>query len=218
MTEKNKNAGLEIERASFSIIEQELKAMGKTLPEAYASIIKRVIHTTADFSYVDTLYFSPQALETAEEALKRGALIVTDTNMARAGINQKALALLGGEVCCFMAEKDVAEEAKARNMTRAAVSAERALRLGREWIYVVGNAPTAILQLLAMLKGHGERGLAPPSLVIGVPVGFVNVVEAKEQLIASHLPCIVNRGRKGGSNVAAGIVNAVLYRSKHPLE
>lgn len=201
----------EIEERSFSIITKELQEMKKRLPEEYAFLIKRVIHTTADFSYADTLYFSEGVLQKAEEALQKGVTIVTDTNMAKAGINQNVLSKKGGRLCCFMAKEDVAEEAKRRGQTRAFVSAERAAMLTEDWIYVVGNAPTGLLRLLELWQEGKLKN--PPVFIIGVPVGFVNVVEAKNALISSGLSCIVNRGRKGGSNVAAGIVNALLYHT-----
>jgi precorrin-8X/cobalt-precorrin-8 methylmutase len=194
----------EIERRSFEIIEQELP---HSLDEQQAPIIKRVIHTTADFSYADTLCFSEGAIEAAREALAQGADIITDTNMAKAGINKKKLAAFGGEVHCFMADEDVKVEAKERGITRAAVSMEKSATMGENFIYAIGNAPTALIRLYELI----EAGTVQPLLVIGVPVGFVNVVEAKELIMRTAVPYIVARGRKGGSNVAAAICNALLY-------
>jgi precorrin-8X/cobalt-precorrin-8 methylmutase len=194
----------EIERRSFEIIEQELP---HPLDELQAPIIKRVIHTTADFSYADTLCFSQGAIQAAREALARGADIITDTNMAKAGINKKKLAAFGGEVHCFMADEDVAREAKERGITRAAVSMEKSAAMGENFIYAIGNAPTALIRLYEMIQAEAVK----PLLVIGVPVGFVHVEEAKELIMRTEVPYIVARGRKGGSNVAAAICNALLY-------
>jgi precorrin-8X/cobalt-precorrin-8 methylmutase len=194
----------EIERRSFEIIEQELP---HPLDELQAPIIKRVIHTTADFSYADTLCFSEGAIEAAREAFARGADIITDTNMAKAGINKKKLAAFGGEVHCFMADEDVAREAKERGITRASVSIEKSATMGENFVYAIGNAPTALIRLYELI----QAGTVKPLLVIGVPVGFVHVAEAKELIMKTDVPYIVARGRKGGSNVAAAICNALLY-------
>ncbi|MDY3619024.1 precorrin-8X methylmutase [Agathobaculum sp.] len=196
----------EIEKRSFAIIAQELE--GRVFPAGQDAIVRRVIHTTADFDYADNLLFSESAVTQAHEALRAGAVIVTDTNMALAGVNKRALSQLGCTARCFMAEPDVADEAKARGVTRAAVSAERAARLPGPLIFACGNAPTALLRLHELI----EAGKASPALVIGVPVGFVNVVEAKELFLRGETPYIIARGRKGGSNVAAAIVNALLYQ------
>ena len=172
-------------------------------------MIKRAIHTTADFDYADNLVFSPHAVQKGIEALKAGCDIVTDTQMARAGINKTVLESLGGAVHCFMSDADVAQEAKQRGVTRAFVSMEKAAKLQKPCIFAIGNAPTALFCLENLM----QEGALLPALIIGVPVGFVNVVESKEQLIASSpAPYIVARGRKGGSNVAAAICNALLYQ------
>lgn len=197
----------EIELLSFEIIEREL---GHELDPVLKPIIKRVIHTTADFSYVDTLTFSEHAVEKAIEALKNGASIVTDTNMAKAGINKNKLSELGGQVYCFMADKDVALEAKRRGITRAAVSMEKAAKMDQNVIFAIGNAPTALMRLYELIQEEKIK----PELIIGVPVGFVHVVEAKELILKTEVPFIVARGRKGGSNVAAAICNALLYQIK----
>ena len=196
----------EIEQRSFEII-TELLGERRLEPENEL-VIKRVIHTTADFDYADTLCFSPRAVEKGVAALRGGCDIVTDTQMARAGINKTVLGRLGGQVHCFMSDADVAEEAKSRGITRAAVSMERAAGLEKPCIFAIGNAPTALLSLGELLAA----GRLAPALIVGVPVGFVNVVESKERIMAAGAPYIVARGRKGGSNVAAAICNAMLYQ------
>ena len=200
----------EIEKRSFEIITEELKARGlqdKILPENEL-VVKRVIHTTADFDYVDNLYISEGAVAAGIEALRRGACIVTDTQMARSGINKTRLKQYGGEACCFMSDEDVAQKAKAQGTTRATASMEKAAELSVPLIFAIGNAPTALVKLYELIKEQKLR----PELIIGVPVGFVNVVEAKELILQTGVPCIVARGRKGGSNVAAAICNAMLYQ------
>ena len=196
---------MDIEKRSFEIISSELN--GIVLDEEKAPIVKRVIHTTADFEYVDNMYFSEGVVEKALEALKRGAAIVTDTNMAKSGINKAAAARLGCEVHCFMADEDVAQSAKEQGVTRAAVCMEKAVELQKPVVIAVGNAPTALIRLEELMK----EGKIKPELIIGVPVGFVNVVESKELIINSGADAIIAKGRKGGSNVAAAIVNALLY-------
>ncbi len=195
----------DIEKRSFEIIESELGDI--VIPEEVKPIVLRAIHTTADFDYARNLYFSEGAVEKALSALRGGALIVTDTNMAKAGINKAALARHGCECECFMSDPDVAEAAKQNGTTRATASVDKAARLGRPLIYAVGNAPTALIRLCE----HIERGSFVPELVIGAPVGFVNVIQSKELLVESGVPCIAAMGRKGGSNVAAAICNALLY-------
>ncbi|MCI9174658.1 MAG: precorrin-8X methylmutase [Lachnospiraceae bacterium] len=197
----------EIETRSFEIITEELELCGREIEERYAPIIKRVIHTTADFDYADNLVFSPNVLELAMEALREGACIVTDTQMAKAGINKKALQKLGIEIYNFMADEDVAEAAKRNGTTRAVASMDKAAALNRPMIFAVGNAPTALIRLYELV----QEGKLQPKLVIGTPVGFVNVVQSKEMILEFPVPYIVAKGRKGGSNVAAAIVNALLY-------
>ena len=196
---------MEIEKRSFKIITQELGS--RVLEEEKAPIIKRVIHTTADFEYADTLVFSEDVVEKALEAIKRGACIVTDTQMAKSGINKNVLKKYGGEVFCFMSDDDIANTAKEKGTTRATASMDKASLMDKELIFAIGNAPTALIRLYELME---EKKLAP-SLIIGVPVGFVNVVQSKELIIESGCPHIVARGRKGGSNVAAAICNALLY-------
>ena len=197
----------DIEKESFRILTEELAGMGIVLTGDTAPVIKRCIHTTADFDYASTLVFSDGAMDRIRTLIRSGATIVTDTNMALSGINKKELARYGGDVRCFMADDDVAAEAKERGITRASISMERAMKLDRPVIFAIGNAPTALITL----SDHAKSGEYVPDFVIGVPVGFVNVEAAKELIIASGIPHIVNRGRKGGSNVAAAICNAVLY-------
>ncbi|MGN1025819.1 MAG: precorrin-8X methylmutase [Faecousia sp.] len=197
---------MDIEKRSFAIITELL---GNTqLDPENEPVIKRVIHTTADFDYVQNLIFSDRAVKKGIDALKSGCDIVTDTQMAKAGINKTILGKLGGQVHCFMSDPDVAEEAKARGITRAIVSMERAAELPKPCIFTIGNAPTALVSLHEQILA----GKLHPALIIGVPVGFVNVVESKELILALDVPHIVARGRKGGSNVAAAICNAMLYQ------
>jgi precorrin-8X/cobalt-precorrin-8 methylmutase len=195
----------DIESRSFEIITEELG--GRTLAKDQELIIKRCIHTSADFDYADTLCFSEDAAAKAIEAIKAGACIVTDTQMAKSGINKRALARYGGEVFCFMSDEDVAEAAKKNGTTRATASMEKAAAMDRPMIFAIGNAPTALIRLYEMI----EDGTLKPELIIGVPVGFVNVVPSKELIMQTEVPYIVARGRKGGSNIAACIVNALLY-------
>lgn len=199
---------VEIEKRSMEIISENLR--GIDIPEENRDVLMRVIHTTADFDYIKNLKFSNGATAVGVAALMRGAHIVTDTNMALAGINKNILRSLGGDAHCFMADADVAREAKAQGVTRAAVSIEKACALEHELIFAIGNAPTALLRLDEMIK---QRKVVP-KLIIGVPVGFVNVVEAKEIIMQSGAPYIVAEGRKGGSNVAAAVCNALLYKIK----
>lgn len=195
----------DIEKRSFEIITEELGE--KTLPEDQELIIKRCIHTSADFDYADNLCFSEEAVAKAIDAIKSGACIVTDTQMAKAGINKKALAKYGGEVYCFMSDEDVAQTARENGSTRATASMDKAAAMGKKLIFAIGNAPTALVRIYELIQ---EKKL-DPELIIGVPVGFVNVVQSKELIMDSDVPYIVARGRKGGSNIAACICNALLY-------
>ena len=197
---------MEIEQRSFEIISQEA---GDAIPDdERAMIIKREIHTSADFDYIQNLCFSENAVQIAQKALKNGAWIVTDTKMALSGINKKSLQLAGGEAHCFISDEDIAQAAKEQGTTRASVCVDKAARLGRPLIYAVGNAPTALIRLYELIR----QGTFRPELIIGVPVGFVNVVQSKELIMQTDVPYIVAKGRKGGSNVAAAICNALLYQ------
>lgn len=199
----------DIERRSMEIIESEL---GSTdgLSETEKLIVKRVIHTTADFDYKQNMKFSENAVQKGLEALKNGAVIVTDTHMAESGISKPAMKTLGCRACCFMSDSDVAERAKRDGTTRAVASMDKAAELfGHEnVIFAVGNAPTALIRLDELIR----VGKIEPALIIGVPVGFVNVVQSKEIIMGGSAPYIVAAGRKGGSGVAAAICNALLYR------
>lgn len=195
----------EIEKRSFEIITAELGE--RTFPPEIEPIVKRVIHTSADFEYADNLVFSEDAVQRAMSAIKHGAHIVTDTSMVQAGINKRTLAQFGGKVHCFIADADVAAEAKQRGVTRSTVSMEHAAKLDVPLLFAIGNAPTALIELARLV----EAGELKPELVIGVPVGFVNVVESKELIMKAGIPFIVARGRKGGSNIAAAICNALMY-------
>lgn len=197
----------DIEKKSFAIIQEEMNRMHITLPADEAPVTMRAIHTSADFEYAHTLTYADHAVELAKKLLLDGADIVTDTNMALAGINKKALERHGGMAHCFMADEEVVAMAYDRNVTRATVSMEMAAKLEKPVLFAIGNAPTALVSLYEML----QSGIYRPAFIIGVPVGFVNVVAAKELIMETDVPYIINRGRKGGSNVAAAICNALLY-------
>lgn len=196
----------EIENRSFEIIGEILG--GRVLDPENEAVIKRCIHTSADFDYADNLHFSWEVTQRLSDALKQGADIVTDTMMARAGINKSKLGQYGGQVHCFMADEDVAKDAAERGVTRATVCMEKACALEKPVIIAVGNAPTALIRLKELI----EEGRMLPAGIIAAPVGFVNVVESKDQIMELEIPHIVARGRKGGSNIAAAICNALLYR------
>ena len=197
---------MEIEKRSFEIITEILG--DRVLAPENELVIKRVIHTTADFDYADNLAFSEGAVAKGIQALRGGCHIVTDTTMALSGINKTTLSKLGGQVHCFIADPDVAQEAKERGVTRSTISMEKAAKLEQPCIFAIGNAPTALIALHELMK----EGKVNPALIISVPVGFVNVVESKELIMGDDVPYIVARGRKGGSNVAAAICNAMLYQ------
>ena len=197
----------DIEKRSFEIISQEL---GYDLAKETAPIVKRCIHTSADFDYAKNLCFSKGVVEKALQALKNGANIVTDTQMAKAGINKRVLTKFGGQVYCFMSDDDVAQKAKEQESTRATVSMDKAAELQKPLIFAIGNAPTALVRLYELI----EEGKLKPELIIGVPVGFVNVVQSKELIMKTEVPYIVAKGRKGGSNIAACICNALLYMAE----
>ena len=197
----------DIEKRSFAIISKELEEKGIVLPKEQELVTKRAIHTSADFDYAKTMTYSAHAVGIAKKLIQNGADIVTDTNMALAGVNKKELAKYGGEAHCFMAEEEVAKIAKERGVTRATVSMEKAAQIEKPVIFAIGNAPTALIELYEMIKSGSYR----PAFIIGVPVGFVNVEAAKDLILKTDVPYIINRGRKGGSNVAAAICNALLY-------
>ena len=197
----------DIEKRSFAIISKELEEKGIILPKEQELVTKRAIHTSADFDYARTMTYSDHAVEIAKKLIQNGADIVTDTNMALAGVNKKELAKYGGEAHCFMAEEEVAKIAKERGVTRAAVSMEKAAQIEKPVIFAIGNAPTALIELYEMIQSGKYR----PAFIIGVPVGFVNVEAAKDLILKTDVPYIINRGRKGGSNIAAAICNALLY-------
>lgn len=208
LTELEQVLPADIEKRSFEIITEELG--GRILAPGTESIVKRCIHTSADFDYADNLVFSENAVERALDAIRNGASIVTDTQMGRSGINKKRLARYGGQVYCFMSDEDVAEAARLDGTTRASASMDKAAELYKEekLIFAVGNAPTALVRLYELVT----EGVLKPELIIGVPVGFVNVVQSKELILGlKETPYIVARGRKGGSNIAACICNALLY-------
>ena len=199
----------DIERISMQIIESEL-ADTSHLSESEKLVVKRVIHATADFEYLNNLKFSENAADTAKNILKQGAVIVTDTQMAFSGISKPALKKLGCEIYCFMSDSDVAETAKNTGTTRAAASVDKAAEMfpDKKIIFVVGNAPTALIRICEL----AEIGRLSPSFVVGTPVGFVNVVQSKNMIMQTDIPYIVADGRKGGSTVAAAVCNALLYQ------
>lgn len=203
----------DIEPESFRVIADELAARGIVVPPERQAVVFRAIHASADFDYAESLVFSPGALDAARDVLSRRPVIVTDTNMARSGISAPSCARLGIETCCFMADDDVAAASQRSGLTRAACAVDKAARLfadgSRPVLFACGNAPTALVRLRQL---HDARFFSP-AFVVGVPVGFVNVVVAKELVLHSDLPHIVARGRKGGSSVAAAIVNALLSQA-----
>ncbi len=201
----------DIERTSLVIFAAERAARGLTPPPENEAVVRRVVHATADFDYAENLRFTPGAAGRGAAALAQGAAIVTDTNMALAGVSKAALARLGGEAVCYMADPAVAAAAKREGTTRAVAAMRHAAARYPGAVYAVGNAPTALLALCDEM----EKGAFRPALIIGVPVGFVNVVESKERLMALcealGVPAIAAMGRKGGSGVAAAVCNALAY-------
>ena len=197
----------DIEKRSFEIIAETLEETGIDIDERYAHIIKRCIHTSADFDYARTMFFSEGVEEKIASVIRDGGYIVTDTRMAQSGINKKRIEAWGGKVLCFIGDEDVAERAAKEGLTRSYVSMEKAAELDRPVMFAIGNAPTALIAICQLF----EEGKLKPEAVVGAPVGFVNVVAAKKLLISSGISCIVPRGRKGGSNIAAAIINAVQY-------
>lgn len=195
----------DIEARSMEIITGELGDTAWKEPEL--SVVRRCIHTSADFDYNINLKFSANACKKGIQALRNGADIVTDTRMAMSGINKRRLAEYGGQVHCFIDDETVIKEAKQRGVTRSAICMERGAGIKKPVIFAIGNAPTALIRLYELV----ESGAVKPELVIGVPVGFVNVVESKELFMQADVSWIIAAGRKGGSNVAAAICNALLY-------
>lgn len=207
----------EIERESFAIIRAELYARGIQLAPENEAVILRCIHASADFDYAETLRFTPDAVRRGVEALRSGTSVVTDTNMAKAGVSKSGLGRLGGEALCFMAEPEIADRAKRDGTTRASAAMRHAALRRPSAIYAVGNAPTALLALAELIEG-GLR----PSLIVAVPVGFVNVVESKERIFRIcreyGVPAIAAMGRKGGSSIAAAVCNALIYTAADMLD
>ena len=193
----------EIERSSFQIIDQEAGTHPYTAQQW--SIVRRIIHTTADFEFKEMVHFHPEALSAGIGAIRNGKMIITDTNMARVGIRKKESEKFGGVVKCYINDPLIHEKAAATGGTRAEAAVDMALADMKDGIYVVGNAPTALLRLIELI---GEKK-ARPALIIGLPVGFVNAAESKAALMELDYPYISNVGRKGGSNVAASVVNAL---------
>jgi len=193
----------QIENLSFQIIEDEIQPYDLT--HEHWPIVRRMIHTTADFEYKDIVRIHPDAIKAGLAAIRSGKSIVTDTNMARVGIRQRELDRFGAATVCLMNDSAVHEQAKATGATRAKVAVDMAVEDMAGGIYVVGNAPTALLRLIELVKAEKAR----PALIIGLPVGFVNAAESKAALMELDYPCITNVGRKGGSNVAASVVNAL---------
>jgi len=210
LTHKTYTLPHEIEKRSFEIIEEELQIQ---LDEKIKPVVKRVIHTTADFSYAENMVFSENVIDRAIEVIKSGACtIVTDTNMVKAGINKSAIKEFGVTVHCFVSDEDVAADALKNSTTRAVAAVNKGTKEFRNGIFVVGNAPTALIRIYDLIKS-GELN---PALVVGVPVGFVNVTESKEMITSlNNTPYIVANGRKGGSNVAAAIINAIMYMARN---
>ena len=198
----------EIEKTSFGIIESEAGPHGFE-PDQWA-VVARMIHTSADFEYLHTIRFHPMAVEAGIAALRQGQSVITDTNMALAGLRKKDLADFGCKPCCYMASPHVAEMAEKNGTTRAEAAVDAAAETMAGGIYVVGNAPTALMRLISLIR-HGR---AAPALVVGLPVGFVNAAESKTELLALETPYITNIGRKGGSNVAAAVVNSLVLLAK----
>jgi precorrin-8X/cobalt-precorrin-8 methylmutase len=207
----------DIERTSMEMISSELAVRGIVLNSEQEAVVKRVIHATADFDYAASLRFTPNAVSKAVTALQNRIPIVTDTNMALAGISRPGLQKLGASAYCYMAEDFIAERAKAQETTRAAAAMDWAAEHNPGAVFAVGNAPTALLRIAEQIR-EGLR----PALVIAVPVGFVNVVESKERIFSvceeADIPCIAAMGRKGGSSIAAAICNALIYSAADLLE
>ncbi|WP_245587748.1 precorrin-8X methylmutase [Desulfovibrio inopinatus] len=194
----------DIERASMAIIEAEAPTPRPFSGRAWI-VARRLVHTSADFDILNTLHFHPDAVTRGVEAIRNGATLITDTEMARAGMTRRRLDPFGVRVVCFMSDPEVAEVARMEGITRARAAMDRAMALPGPKIIAIGNAPTALLRLLECV----DAGAPPPELVVGMPVGFVNAAESKDLLMASTLSFITVAGRKGGSNLAAAAINAL---------
>ncbi len=196
-----------IEAESFAIIDAE--AGEHAFSDSEWPVVRRVIHTTADFEFVDSMFFTPGALDAGIAAVGSGAKVYCDTNMVRAGINKNRLAEFGGSVHCYVADADVAEQARTEGVTRSIVALRKGVQAGCQ-IFLIGNAPTALYELLRFCREEGVK----PELIVGAPVGFVGAAESKQALVESGLPQITCRGRKGGSAIAAAIFNAIVLLAK----
>jgi precorrin-8X/cobalt-precorrin-8 methylmutase len=198
----------DIEAKSFSIIDAEAGDHG--LPPDQWAVVRRMVHTSADFDYIRSVRFHPKAIGAGIGAIRSGRAIVTDTQMAMAGIRVRDVQRFGGAVRCLIAEPTVHRAAESNGTTRALAAVDAAVPEMAGGIYVVGNAPTALLRLIELVK----KGEAAPALVVGLPVGFVNAAESKADLARTDVPYITNEGRKGGSNLAAAVVNALLILAR----
>jgi precorrin-8X/cobalt-precorrin-8 methylmutase len=202
----------EIEAESFRIIEAEIGV--HPWSEREWPVVRRIIHTSADFDYAQSMHFSPGAVMSGVAAIRRGRGILTDTTMALAGISKPRLERFGISATCFVADPEVARQAQSQGITRSILAMRRGAADSGNGIFVIGNAPTALFELLRLVREEGVR----PDLIIGMPVGFVGAADSKERLVLEakelEIPFIANRGRKGGSNVAAAVVNALLIMAE----
>ncbi len=199
----------DIEKRSFEIIEEELGDKINKFDEATLPVIKRVIHTTADFEYADLIEFMNNAVNSGKEALKNGCKIYCDTNMIVNGASKMVLSKFNCEAYCLVADSEVVKEAKERGVTRSIVGIEKAAKDPNTKIFLIGNAPTALYQLKEMIE---RNEIERPALVVGVPVGFVGAAESKEAFKSLGIPYITINGRKGGSTVAVSILHGILYQ------
>ncbi len=194
----------EIEKLSFSIIDKEA-GPHEFDPEAW-SIVRRMIHTSADFDYIQSVCFHPNAIQEGIQAIQTGKNIITDTEMLRAGIRKKSLEKFGGKALCLIGDPEVSDASEKAGTTRSHEAVNRSIKNMEGGIYAVGNAPTALLRLIELIREDRAR----PALILGFPVGFVNAAESKALLTELDLPYITNKGRRGGSNIAASVVNALI--------
>lgn len=199
----------EIESLSFKIIDQE--AGEHNFSQNEWTIVRRMIHTSADFEYMQTVRFHPKAIQAGINAIKQGKMIITDTQMALSGISRKKLEGFNVTLKCLITDAEVAKKAVEEKTTRAHAAVNAAAADMKGGIYVIGNAPTALLRLIDLI----DSGQAAPALIIGLPVGFVNAAESKAALVKKDYPYITNIGRKGGSNIAASVVNALANIAQH---